>query len=138
METVKLVRQSILINDWTVSIDLTDAYLHVQILHDPYSIRRSGLQMHGLILWNVPRSVDVHQIDGHNSIALASTCHLIISVPGRLAYKRTNSQPASISHNILPPNCLKTRFHSKSKQKSDLIPAQKFTFIGMEFLTQQN
>ena len=23
-------------------------------------------------------------------------------------------------------------------KKSDLIPAQKFTFIGMEFLTQQN
>ena len=31
METVKSLRQSILVNDWTVSIDLTDAYLHVPI-----------------------------------------------------------------------------------------------------------
>ena len=31
METVKSVCQSILPHDWTVSIDLTDAYLHVPI-----------------------------------------------------------------------------------------------------------
>ena len=31
METVKSVRQSIIANDWAVSIDLTDAYLHVPI-----------------------------------------------------------------------------------------------------------
>ena len=31
METVKSVREAILAHDWTVSIDLTDAYLHVPI-----------------------------------------------------------------------------------------------------------
>ena len=31
METVKSVRQSIMANDWAISIDLTDAYLHVPI-----------------------------------------------------------------------------------------------------------
>ena len=31
METVKLVRQSMKLNDWAVSIDLTDVYLHVPI-----------------------------------------------------------------------------------------------------------
>ena len=31
METVKSVRQSILVNDWALSIDLKDAYLHVPI-----------------------------------------------------------------------------------------------------------
>ena len=31
METVKSVRQSIMANDWAVSIDLTDVYLHVPI-----------------------------------------------------------------------------------------------------------
>ena len=30
METVKSVRQSILVNDWTVSIDLTDVPIHPQ------------------------------------------------------------------------------------------------------------
>ena len=31
METAKSVRQLILLNDWAVSIDLTDAYLHILI-----------------------------------------------------------------------------------------------------------
>ena len=31
METVKSIWQSILVNDWAVSIDLTDAYLHIPI-----------------------------------------------------------------------------------------------------------
>ena len=31
METVKSVRQAMRLNDWAVSIDLTDAYLHVPI-----------------------------------------------------------------------------------------------------------
>ena len=31
METVKSVRQSIMVNDWAVSIDLTDAYFDVPI-----------------------------------------------------------------------------------------------------------
>ena len=31
MKTVKSVRQSVLVNEWAVSIDLTDAYLHVPI-----------------------------------------------------------------------------------------------------------
>ena len=31
METVKSVRQAIMVNDWAVSIDLTDAYFHVPI-----------------------------------------------------------------------------------------------------------
>ena len=31
METVKSVRQVILVHDWIVSVDLTDAYLHCSI-----------------------------------------------------------------------------------------------------------
>ena len=33
METVKSVRQAMKLNDWAVSIDLTDAYLHIPIHH---------------------------------------------------------------------------------------------------------
>ena len=43
-------------------------------------------------------------------------CHPGIPVPRRLAYKRSNSQPTNISHQILPTNCTKSRFHSKSKE----------------------
>ena len=34
-ETVKSVQHSILVNSWAVSIDLTDAYLHVRFILDP-------------------------------------------------------------------------------------------------------
>ena len=44
-------------------------------------VRRSGLPSHGLTFRNVPKSVDFHQTNGHNSWTLASTCHLIISEP---------------------------------------------------------
>ena len=47
-------------------------------------------------------------------------------------------QQTYISHNILSPNGAKFRIHFKSKKKSDMNPAQQFTFIGMEFLTQHN
>ena len=81
--------------------------------------------------------VEFYQTDGRYSSALASTCHLGISVPRRLAYKRSNLQSATISHNILPSNCTKSRFYSKSKEvRFDTSPEPHF--IGMEFLTQQN
>ena len=43
-------------------------------------LRRSNIPIHGLTLRNVPKSVDFHQIDGHNSIAPTSTCHFSFSV----------------------------------------------------------
>ena len=89
-------------------------------------VRRSGLLIHGLTFQNVPNSVEFHQTDGCNSSAFASTCHSVISVPRRLAYKRANSQPASISsisYNIVPSNCTESRVHSKSKEvRIDTIP----------------
>ena len=78
-------------------------------------VLRSGLPIHSLTFRNVPKSVDFHQSNGHNSSALASACHLVTSVPRQLAYERCNLQQTSISHNILPSNCAKSRVHSKSK-----------------------
>ena len=120
METVKSVRQLILVNDWAVSIDLTDAYLHVPI--HPQSrkylvhVRRSDLPIHGLTFRNVPKSLDFHQTNGRNSSTLASTFRLIFSIPRWLAYKRSNSQQTCFSHNILPSNGAKSKVHSKSKE----------------------
>ena len=121
METVKSIRQSILVNDWAVSIDLTDAYLHVPIHSQPKKylrvhLRSSSLPVHGLLFRNVPKSIDFHQTNGRNSSTFASTCHIPISVPRRLADKRFDLQPTNISHNLLPSNGTKSRFHAKSKE----------------------
>ena len=118
METVKLVRQSILVHDWTVSIDLTDAYLHVPIhpRSRKYLQIMFGLSVHGLTFRNGPKSIDFYQTKRHYSKAHASVWLPGISIPRQLAYKRSNSQPTNISHKILPPNCTKYRFYSKSKE----------------------
>ena len=103
METVKSVRQSIMVNDWAFSIDLTDAYLHVPI----HPISRKYLQF----------------IYGHQIFQFTD--------------KRFDSQATNLSHK----SCLQTVQNLgfiPNLKKSDLIPAQKFTLLGMEFLTQQN
>ena len=94
METVKSVRQAMRLNDWAVSIDLTDAYLHVPI----HRQSRKYLRF-------------VHEDQVYHFSALPFGMSL---------------SPLIFYANV--PNL----------KKSDLFPAQKFTFIGMEFLTQQN
>ena len=79
-------------------------------------LRRSDIPIHGLTLQNVPKSVDRHQIDGHNSIALRSACHFSFSVPRQLADKKSDSQSITLSDKILPSNSSRSRFHSKSKE----------------------
>ena len=84
---------------------------------------------------NIPKSVDFDQTNGCNHGSFGSTCHLSFSIPRQLAHKRCNTQQTYIIH------CLQTVQNVgviPNLKKSDLKPAQQFTFIGMEFLTQQN
>ena len=57
METVKSVRQSIMYNDWAVSIDLTDAYLHVLQEVPVVRLRPSSISVHSLTVQNVPKNL---------------------------------------------------------------------------------
>ena len=63
------------------------------------------------------------------------------SVPRQLADKKSDSESTIRSDKRLSSSSSESRFYSKPKQvriKSELIPTQNFSFIGMEFLTQQN
>ena len=56
----------------------------------------------------------------------------VISIPRRFANERSKLLLTSISHNILPSNCAKSRVHSKSKEvRFDTSP--EIHVIGMEF-----
>ena len=105
LETVKSVRQLIMANDWAVSIDLMDAYLHVPIHLTSRKYLRfiyeHCLSVHGLTLRNVPKPVDFHKINGSNSNACMKTCHISLPV---LANKRSDSQSTNLSHKILFSN----------------------------------
>ena len=113
MDTGKSVRQLILVNEWAVTIDLSlstcsdsSSIQEVPSFH----VRKSGLPIHRLTFRYVTK-----QTDGSNSSSFATICHLSVSVPRRLAYKRSNMQQTYISHNILPPNNSKSNVHSKFK-----------------------
>ena len=141
METVKSVRQAMRLNDWAVSIDLTDAYLHVPIHHQSRKYLRFVHEDHvyhfSALPFGMSLSVNFLETDGHYCSFSTPTCHISFSIPRRLADK-------SLIHNRLITQtkiCIQTiqslGFLPHLK-KSDLFPDQKFTFIGMEFLTQQN
>ena len=109
METVKSVRQSIL----------------------------SGLPIHGLTFWNVPKSVDFHQTDGRNSAHLRQ--HAISVFPYLDDWLiRDLIRNRLVSDTIYCLQTVQSLGFIPNLKRSDMIPAQQFTFIGMEFLTQHN
>ena len=66
METVKSVRKSMLNNDWAVSIDLTDAYLHIPIYPRTRKYLRfacEDISVHGLTVRNVPKWIFTKLMD---------------------------------------------------------------------------
>ena len=130
MKTVKSVRQSIMANNWAVSIDLMDAYLHV-LIH-PISTN---------YLWfvfehQVFQSVDFHTMNECNNSTLMTS-----AVP-RFPYLdnwliRGLIHNRLISHTKYTLQTVQNLGFIPNLKKSDLIPTQQFIFIGMEFLTQQ-
>ena len=139
MKTVKLIRQAMRLNDWAVSIDLTDAYLHVPIHRQSRkSLRtqRSSISLFGPTVRNVPKSVNFLETNGRYCSFSTPTCHISFSIPRRLADKKSDSQPSDYSKICI--QTIQSLGFLPNLKKSDLFPAQKFTFIGMEFLTQQN
>ena len=142
METVKSVRQAILVHDWTVFIDLTDAYLHVPI--HPRSRKYLRFMFEGQVFqfmvlpfgmslssWIFTKLMDV----------IASYLHQrAISVFPYLDdwLIRDLIRYRLISHTKYCLQTVKSLGFIPNLKKSDLIPAQKFMFKGMEFLTQQN
>ena len=142
METVKSVRQAMRLNDWAVSIDLTDAYLHVPIHHQSRKYLRF-----------------VHEDQVYHFSALPFGMSLSPSIFSKLmdviaAFLRQRAISVfPYLDDWLIKNLIHNRLITQTKiciqtiqslgflpnlKKSDLFPAQKFTFIGMEFLTQKN
>ena len=95
-------------------------------------VGRSGLPIHGLTFRNVPKSVDFHQTNGHNSSTLTSFPYLDDWLIRGLICNWL------VSHTKYCLQTVQSLGFILNLKKSDLIPVQKLTFIGMEFLTQLN
>ena len=142
METVKSVRQAMRLNDWAVSIDLTDAYLHVPIhrqsrkylrfVHEDqvyhFSALPFGMSLSPLIFSKLMDVIAAFQRQRAISVFPYLDDWLIKNLIHNRLITQTKICIQTIQSLGFLPNL----------KKSDLFPAQKFTFIGMEFLTQQN
>ena len=142
METVKSVRQAMRLNDWAVSIDLTDAYLHVPIhrqsrkylrfVHEDqvyhFSALLFGMSLSPLIFSKLMDVIAAFLRQRAISVFPYLDDWLIKNLIHNRLITQTKICIQTIQSLGFLPNL----------KKSDLFPAQKFTFIGMEFLTQQN
>ena len=79
-------------------------------------VRTAGLSVHSLTVRNVPKFMCLHTINGYNSSTLTSMCRISLSIPRRLANKRSDSQSTYLSHKIHSSNGTKSGFHTKSKE----------------------
>ena len=141
METVKSVRQSIMANDWAVSIDLTDAYLHVPI----HPISRKYLRFiydHQVFQFTaIPFGMSLSPWVFTKLMNVIAT-HLCLRAASLFSYLadwlvRDLIRNRLISHTKYTLQTVQNLGFIPNLKKSDLIPTQQFTFIGMEFLTQQ-
>ena len=102
-------------NNWAVSIDLTDAYLHVPI----HPISRKYLQFiydHQVFQFTTLPSMGLYKANECHSNTFTSKCSISLSIPRRLADKRSDSQLTYLSHQIYSSNGTKSRLHTKSKE----------------------
>lgn len=142
METVKSVRQSVSRNDWAVSIDLTDAYLHILIHRQSRKYLRFVVDNQVFQFRVLPFGM---------SLSPWVFCKLMDVIAAYLRLRSISPFPylddwlvknvirqRLISQTIFCLHTIQTLGFIPNLEKSDLIPAQKFTFIGMEFLTHLN
>ena len=118
METVKSVRQAMRLNDWAVSIVLTDAYLQVPIHHQSRKylrfVQEDQVYHYTALLFGMSLSVDIFETDGRYSSFSTPTCHISLPVPRRLANQKSDS--LDYSDKILHSNYSKSRFSAKSQE----------------------
>ena len=124
METVKSVRQAMRLNDWVVSIDLTDAYLHVSIHHQSRKylrfVHEDQVYHFSALPFGMSLSVNFFETDGRYCSFSTPTCHISFSIPRRLADKKSDSQPTDYSDKLLHSNYPKPRFSAKSQEVRSL------------------
>ena len=140
-ETVKSVRQSITDNDWAISIDLTDAYLHVPI----HPISRKYLQFvyhHQVFQFMALPFGMFLSLWGFTKLMNVIATHLRLRAESLFPYLddwliSDLIRNQLTSHSKFTLQMVQNLGFIPNLKKSDLIPAQQFTFIGMEFLTQQ-
>ena len=131
METQRKVKDAIQLNDWAFSLDLTDAYLHVPIHRRSHKYLRFtliGLSTSPFVFTRLMTVIATFLR------RRAITLHPYLD--DWLA--RNQNRRRLLEHRQFILSLISSLGLIISYEKSDLVPAQVFTFIGMEFLTRIN
>ena len=142
METQRKVRNAIRQNDWAFSLDSTDAYLHVPI--HPRSRKYLCFTLKGRVFHfrALPFSLSTSPYIFTLLMTVIATYlrrRAIILHPYLDDWlSRNQSRLILLEHRHFIIQIITSLGLIINQEKSDLIPTQMFTFIGMEFLTHMN
>ena len=142
METQSKVKNAIQLNDWAFSLDLTDAYLHVPI--HPRSRKYLRFTLGGQVYQfkALPFGLST------SPFVFTLFMKVIATFLRRRAItlhpyldnwlSRNQNRRRLLEHRQFILSLITSLGLIINYEKSDLVPAQVFTFIGMEFLSQKS
>ena len=142
METQRKVKDAIQLNNWAFSLDLTDAYLHVPI--HPQSRKYLRFTLGGRVYQfkALPFGLSTSPFVFTHLMKVIATFlrRMAITLHPYLDdwLSRNQSRRRLLEHRQFILSLINSLGLIMNYEKSDLVPAQVFTFIGMEFLTHTN
>ena len=142
METYRKVRNAICLKDWAFLLDLTDAYLHVPIHRRSrkylrFTLKARVYEFKGLSFGLLTSPlVFTHLMSVIATFIRRRAITLHPYLDDWLA--RNQNRQVLLEHRQFLLSLINSLGLIINYEKSDLVPIQVFTFIGMEFLTQAN
>ena len=142
METQRKVRNAVQLNDWAFSLDLTDAYLHIPIHHRSHKYLRFTLRGRVYQFKALPFGLSTSPFVFTRLMIVIATFlrRRAITLHPYLDdwLARNQNRRKLLEHRQFILSLINSLGLIINYEKSDLVPAQVFTFIGMEFLTHIN
>ena len=142
METQRKVRNAIQLNDWAFSLDLTDAFLHIPIHYRSRKYLRFTLRGRVFQFKALPFGLSTSPFVFTRLMIVIATFlrRRAITLHPYLDdwLARNQNRQKLLEHRQFILSLINSLGLIISYEKSDLVPAQVFTFIGMEFLTHIN
>ena len=142
MDTQRKVNDAFQLNDWAFSLDLTDAYLHIPIHHRSIKYLRITLRGRVYQFKALPFGLST------SPFVFTSLMTVIATFLRRRAITlhpylndwlpRNQNRQRLLEHRQYILLLINSLGLIINYEKSDLVPAQVFNFIGMEFLTHTN
>ena len=142
METQRKVRNAVQLNDWAFSLDLTDAYLHILIHHRSRKYLRFTLRGRVYQFKALPFGLSTSPFMFTRLMIVIATFlrRRAITLHPYLDdwLARNKNRRKLLEHRQFIMSLINSLGLIINYEKSDLVPAQVFTFKGMEFLTHIN